>query len=149
MSKQSLNHELLQAFTTAKGSTALVPTKRCFLVHGYYTQPPEDEGYFESNRPKWTDEWAVVELEAFEADEESFWHFFNWDPSAWERDLLVWATADPSSALTLAQSALAGDSNGHTTIANHAAFIAIVQKHALEASLPADLTFGIRESRRI
>jgi len=109
----------------------------------------EDETEFDEEDPKWTNEWAVVELEAFAVDDADFWHFFTWEPSLLEGDLVDWAKADPVSALGLAQSAFAGDSDGHKAIANHAGFIAVVQKHELEASVPADSTFGKPESKRI
>jgi hypothetical protein len=109
----------------------------------------EDEAEFDDEVPKWTNEWAVVELEAFVADDADFWDFFTWEPSLLKGGLVDWAKADPVSALSLAQAAFAGDSDGHKAIANHAGFIAVVQKHELEASLPADSTFGKPESKRI
>jgi|GEM_PF-3214882 len=175
----------------ANNGTPLTTTKKCFLVRGYYTQPPEDEndchqeeyysfhlfsaknksdatkqmvrmhkadgfrkleedeGEFDEEVPKWTDEWAVVQLDAFGSDEAGFWDFFTWEPSLVKAVLVDWAKADPKSALSLAQSAAAGDSDGHTVVANHSGFIAMVQKHELEACLPADSTFGNSSSKRI
>jgi hypothetical protein len=109
----------------------------------------EDEGEFDDEVPKWTDEWAVVELDAFESDGGDFCGFFTWEQSLLECGLVDWAKANPTSALSLAQCAVAGDSDGHKVVANHSGFIAVVQKQELEASLPADLTFGKSESKRI
>ena len=190
MSKQNPHQESRQS-VPAKKATSLTTTKKCFLVRGYYTQPPEDEndshqeefhsfhlfsaknksdatkqmvrrlkadgfrkleedeGEFDEEVPKWTDEWAVVELDAFAADDADFWQFFTWEPSLLEGGLLGWAKADPISALSLAQSAFAGDSDGHRAVANHAGFMAVVQKQELQASLPADSTFGEPHSKRI
>ena len=66
-----------------------------------------------------------------------------------EGGLVDWAKADHISALSLAKSALAGGSDGHKAVANHSGFISVVQKQQLEASLPADSTFGKPESKRI
>ena len=190
MTKQNSRQESRQP-VPAKKATSLAPTKQCFLVRGYYTQPPEDEndchqeeyysfhlfsaknksdatkqmvrllkadgfrkleedeGEFDEEVPKWIDEWAVVQLDAFGSDEAGFWQFFTWEPSLLKGGLLDWAKADPMSALSLAQSAFAGDSDGHKAVANHAGFIAVVQKQELEASLPADSTFGEPHSKRI
>lgn len=109
----------------------------------------EDDAEFDDETPKWTDEWAVVGLDAYAVDAAFFWQFFTWQPSFWEESLLNWANADPQSALSLAQSACAGDSDGHKAVANHAGFFAVVQKHELEASLPANSTIGKSDVTRI
>lgn len=190
MSKQNPNRELRQSVPANK-SAARAPTRQCFLVCGYYTQPPEDENdsaqeesyslhFFSANNKsdaskqmvrllkddgfrkvqddeaefddyvsKWTDEWAVVVLQALEADDVFFWTFFTWEPSFWESGLLNWANANPVAALSLARSASAGDSDGHKALANHGGLFAVVQKHELEASVPAGSTFTKHESKRI
>ena len=135
-------------FSAKNKSDATKQMVRLLEADGF-REVEENEGEFDDEMPKWTNEWAVVELATFEADEADFWHFFTWEPSLLEGGLVDWAKADPVSALNLAKSALAGSSDGHKAVANHSGFISVVQKQQLEASLPADSTFGKPESKRI
>lgn len=135
-------------FSAKNKSDATKQMVRLLKADGF-RKVEEDEAEFDEEDPKWTNEWAVVELEAFAVDDADFRHFFTWEPSLLEGDLVDWAKADPMSALSLAQSAFAGSSDGHTAVANHSGFISVVQKQELETSLPADSTFGKPESKRI
>ncbi len=178
-----------QAVDPVKNPVA--PKSNCCLVHGYFTQPSEDEedddeeqfdtvniftanskqqaidkmvqklavdGYrplkeheaeYEDDCPKWTDDWAVVRVNAFELDEDSGWGFFTWGTIFWEASLINWAKSNPQSARILLQSAIAGNTDGHKALANHAGFLSVIEKQEIDSLISVDAASGKSDTTRI
>lgn len=172
-------------------NSPVAPKSNCCLVHGYFTQPSEDEedddeeqfdtvniftanstqqaidkmvqklaidGYrpleeheaeYEDDCPKWTDEWAVVRLYAFALDENDGWGFFRWPSDFWEESLINWAKSNHLPARILQQSAMAGNTEGHKALANHAGFLSTIEKQEIDSLIPVDAASGKSDTTQI